>query len=659
MPEQGRHTGQQFGNYRLERLLGRGGFAEVYLGVHIHLKRQAALKILHAHLSQSEITDFQREAEIIAALDHPHIIRILDFDVWKNIPFLVMDYLPNGTLKQRYRRGEHMPLSTVLHYVQQIADALQYAHEKRLIHRDVKPGNMLLGNDDKIVLSDFGIATVAYNTSSMPIQATVGTISYMAPEQIYGQARPASDQYSLAAVVYEWLTGDRLFQGTYTEIYARQLTIMPPSLCEKVPNLPVAVEEVVFKALAKDPRQRFETVSDFSSALQLAGQVFSNDNKKTLVIKRGMQDNKENRKPVLKNSDANDLLPDQVTLVQSATVREKLVSSKLTRRSIIAGLAGSGVLVAGVTGLGVWWFQRSRSTLLPGDNATVYIYHGHHDSVNSLCWSPDGKRIASASSDRTIQIWNALNGSNLFTYHGHSESIKQVLWSPDGEYLASVDWGRTIRVWNAHSGRTAYTYQAANVTNIAWSSDSQHLALVENNRLQIFDALTGLNRSTYDFYINDTKILAWSPDGKLLVVDIDFTNNKNLTTYRVQDQQHIAMYYSDRTILTIAWSPDSKYIAWANDNREINIWDTSTGKNTPANQQHQQLVTALSWSPDTEKVASASLDKTVQVWSFLDETTTYTYHGHTDGVSSVAWSPKGAYVASAGADQTVQIWKAP
>jgi predicted ATPase/serine/threonine protein kinase/DNA-binding CsgD family transcriptional regulator len=269
---------QQLGNYRLIQLLGRGNFAEVYLGQHIHLHTHAALKVLHGQLAGNDLETFLTEARTIARLRHPHIVQILDFGVEHTLPFLVMDYAPNGNLRQRHPKGIPLPLATVVSYVKQVAEALEYAHEQRLIHRDIKPENMLVGRNNEVLLSDFGIATVVHNSHSQQIQDTAGTIAYMAPEQIQAHPGPGSDQYALGVVVYEWLSGDRPFHGSLLEIATKHTLVPPPSLCEKAPTLPSAVEYVVLKALAKDPRQRFASVQTFALALQEASLPASRSN---------------------------------------------------------------------------------------------------------------------------------------------------------------------------------------------------------------------------------------------------------------------------------------------------------------------------------------------------------------------------------------------
>jgi len=266
-------VGQQLGNYRLVRLLGRGGFAEVYLGEHLRLGTSAAVKILHTRLAnKGEVESFQKEAHTIASLEHPHIVRVFDFDVINGTPFLVMSYASGGTLRQRHPKGSILPLSTIISYVKQAAEALQYAHDEKKIHRDVKPENMLVGRRGEVLLSDFGIAVEALSSRLLKTQEGSGTIYYMAPEQIEGKPRIASDQYSLAVVVYEWLTGVRPFKGTYWEIATQHLATPPPPLREMVPTIAPDVEHVVLTTLAKDPKQRFGSIQAFAIALEQASQ---------------------------------------------------------------------------------------------------------------------------------------------------------------------------------------------------------------------------------------------------------------------------------------------------------------------------------------------------------------------------------------------------
>jgi serine/threonine protein kinase len=259
--------GQHIGNYRLLRWLGEGNFADVYLGEHIYLKTQAAIKILKVSLSGEERENFLHEARTVARLDHPNIIRVLECGIEDTLPFLIMSYATEGSLLQRYPRGTRLSPDEALPYVQQAAAALHYAHQQKLIHRDVKPENMLLNSNSQLLLSDFGLVLVYRSTNSQTAKEMAGTVPYMAPEQFQGKVQFASDQYALGIVAYEWLCGEYPFDGTFVEIASQHMLVPPPPLRDKVPTLSEEVEQVILRALSKDPAQRFINVEVFAQAL--------------------------------------------------------------------------------------------------------------------------------------------------------------------------------------------------------------------------------------------------------------------------------------------------------------------------------------------------------------------------------------------------------
>src|SRR6266700_1213090 len=205
--------GQQLGNYRLMNRLGTGSFGTVYLGEHVYLETPAAIKVMNVELPPQVESPFRVEARTLARLIHPYIIRILDFGIEQATPFLIPDYAPNGTLRDRYPRSTRLSLSLVATYTRQIAEALAFAHQLQLVHRDIKPENILLGRQEEALLSDFGIALMVDPAYAHPSEEFAGTLAYCAPEQLNGLPQPASDQYALAAMVYEWIAGRRPFEG--------------------------------------------------------------------------------------------------------------------------------------------------------------------------------------------------------------------------------------------------------------------------------------------------------------------------------------------------------------------------------------------------------------------------------------------------------------
>jgi serine/threonine-protein kinase len=271
MVDQQSRIGQQVGEYRLLHRLGRGSFGIVYRAEHIHDGSQAAVKLLQLQLTRyDDLKGFLTEARTMR-FQHPNIVSLLDFGLsHENIPYLVMEYATEGSLRDRHPSGTPLPFSIISTYVTQLASALQYAHDRHVIHRDIKPQNILLRADGTLLLSDFGMAEVMEQSSSGSRQGLVGTPAYMAPEQSQGKPRPVSDQYALAVLIYEWLAGRLPFQGTPKEVVEQHRFDTPPSLQKFRRDLPHQVAQVISQALAKHPEQRFDTVEQFEQALQTA-----------------------------------------------------------------------------------------------------------------------------------------------------------------------------------------------------------------------------------------------------------------------------------------------------------------------------------------------------------------------------------------------------
>jgi len=259
--------GQYIDEYRLLRRLGQGNNSEVYLGEHPRLDHPVAVKLLYARTEEREIQRFLTQSAMLSKLDHPHIIHIYNFGLtYSGTPYLVMSYAPQGTLRQRYPRGTRLPLPQVGNYVNQLADALQYVHEHQLVHRDVKPQNMLLDSEGQIILNDFGTAITSYSLIPNVVDFE-GTVLYAAPEQLEGRSLRSSDQYALAIMTYELLCGAWPFIGTFDEVTRKHLFEQPPTLFSRGIEVAPGVDEVLQRALAKEPVERFPSIQDFAIAL--------------------------------------------------------------------------------------------------------------------------------------------------------------------------------------------------------------------------------------------------------------------------------------------------------------------------------------------------------------------------------------------------------
>jgi serine/threonine protein kinase len=282
-------VGVTLGNCTIERVLGHGGMGLVYLAQQARPTRTVAVKVLLPAATGSDpdqqrifLERFRREANTAAKLEHKNILPIYEYEEaivkGQRLAYLVMPYIRGGTLRQRIdeftHTGQRFDLPTTASFISQIADALNYAHSLGVVHRDIKPGNLLFHSDGRLLLADFGIARLSAMPSLTMAGSFIGTAEYASPEQVSaGELDARSDIYSLGIILYELLTGSVPFSGsTPFAVMARQLHDPVPSVRARRPDLSPAVEFVVKKALAKDPQGRYQQVSELAADLQAAVQ---------------------------------------------------------------------------------------------------------------------------------------------------------------------------------------------------------------------------------------------------------------------------------------------------------------------------------------------------------------------------------------------------
>ncbi|UCF61218.1 MAG: protein kinase [Anaerolineaceae bacterium] len=264
--------GKSLGRYHIREQLGEGGMGTVYKAFDTRLEREVAVKVILPHRRHAPefLKRFDREAKALAKMSHPNIVRVLDYGEHDGLPFLVMEYTPGGTLKEKL--GDAMPWHQAVHMQLPIARALMYAHEQKIIHRDVKPSNIIFSELGEPMLSDFGLAKVLEAEKTWDLTGTgvgIGTPEYMAPEQGIGKGVDhRADIYALGVVLYEMITGRPPYQAdTPLAVLMKHINDPLPPPSEFVANLPERVEQVIIKALAKEAEDRFQSMGEFVAAL--------------------------------------------------------------------------------------------------------------------------------------------------------------------------------------------------------------------------------------------------------------------------------------------------------------------------------------------------------------------------------------------------------
>ncbi len=645
--------GEQFGVYRLAQKLGEGKTGEVYLGEHLSSKTQVAIRLLPTTRAPEDQERLLAAAQRIAALNHPHLVRLLDYFIQADLLVLVLRHTPWANLLHYHPKGTPLPVERILPYVQDCAAALQYLHDRGLLHLDVKPENMLLGPQAEVWLSNVGLGTLLQpRTRGGGPAGFLGTPLYAAPEQFQGEGGPASDQYALAMSVYFWLAGALPWKGDLAAL-AAQKRRGPPPLIEQVsrrsreaeedrlytlspaieealdktkplwmkkdtpwkddlndtgflnrarsqrpPELTPAVEEVVMRALAPDPADRFESVSAFAEALALASHPplpSSPPGTRLLVYHDHSAVHRVAWSPngrQIASVSLGNTVP-----VWDATVGRTITTCSLPSSTWATAAAWSPdgrrlVIGSGNGPVEVW-------AVAPGQRLLTYEGHigrGHSGFVRAIEWSPDGRLIASGSDDTTAQIWEADTGKLVLTYRGHSHIVGALAWSPDGRRIVSSGdektaqgWDGVIHLWNAQTGALLLTCRGHRhaVPMLAWSPDGSRFASAGIDRtVRLWDALTGECLLTYTGHSHMVMSLAWSPDGRRIVSGGS----------------------------TKGWPPPGWPDAPEGLDRLVQVWDASTGECLLTYGRHYaHMVGGLAWSPDGTRIASGA-GLNVHIW---------------------------------------------
>lgn len=677
---------ETLGRYRLLRLLGRGGMGDVWLAEDPRLRRQVAIKTLPVHTQddQEYLHRFEREARAAAALNHPHILPVHDYGEERlangqAISYLVMPYVPGGSLSDCIswlaNNRQAMPQQEALHYLTQAAEAIDYAHAQGVIHRDVKPANMLLRNDGWLLLADFGIARMVSEQNRLTQTGVgFGTPEYMAPEQAQGRAEPASDNYSLAVIAYQLFTGRVPFKADTPYVTTIQHIISPPPPPRQInPALSPAIESILLQGLAKNPAQRLPSARAFVNALQqaAAGAAYESTFFQQAPAVPGFAD------PATTGANASNA-PDAQSIKQG-----------ITRRNLLIG-ASATALVAGA-GLGTWAFvshQRQQNPSQTRGNASTprasttksstapdFILQGHNKDVTTIAWSPSSSqinRLISIDLDGQALAWNIPTPANQtqtlkpigLQNAGVADVTMLLAWSPDGSVVAigNVRSGTTnidlthgyVSFYKNDMSGMAFNMTApiqltgSNVLN-AMSWFPGHYLIIANNlstadsqlitQITLFDpsrSTRPLNTVTQPFYISVTRAY---PASVMVPSPADPSTLAIATTGGASDTITLA-HVMPGSKPTISLLPN-----------QLQLFGPS----------------GVAWSSDGTFLAAFCYDHTLNsnsifVWSKLDNYSKVTPpalpNGNTVDISALAWSPTSNYLLAAGdVNGNTYIWK--